>query len=104
VLAAVPSTPPRPPAAVDPPPAGEGEARGSPDGAERNPGLPRGVDAAPDIAPLHPGYGCLLAREHNSNAAFGFENAKAVLKEGKSEGEFASDLAPVLANEINNPG
>jgi hypothetical protein len=28
----------------------------SPDGAERNPGLPRGVDAAPDFAPLHPGY------------------------------------------------
>jgi hypothetical protein len=27
----------------------------SPDGAERNPGLPRGVDAAPDFAPLHPG-------------------------------------------------
>ena len=30
----------------------------SPDGAERKPGLPRGVDAAPDFAPLHPGYGC----------------------------------------------
>jgi hypothetical protein len=28
----------------------------SPDGAQRNPGLPRGVDAAPDFAPLHPGY------------------------------------------------
>ena len=28
----------------------------NPDGAERNPGLPRGVDAAPDFAPLHPGY------------------------------------------------
>jgi hypothetical protein len=28
----------------------------SPDGAERNPGLPRGADAAPDFAPLHPGY------------------------------------------------
>ena len=28
----------------------------SPDGAERNPGLPRGVDAAPDFAALHPGY------------------------------------------------
>jgi len=26
------------------------------DGAERNPGLPRGVDAAPDFAALHPGY------------------------------------------------
>ena len=30
--------------------------RHSPDGAERNPGLPRRVDAAPDFAPLHPGY------------------------------------------------
>src|SRR5580658_2185646 len=30
----------------------------SPDGAERNPGSPRGVDAAPDFAPLHPGYAC----------------------------------------------
>ena len=29
---------------------------GSPDGAERNPGLPRGVDVAPDFAALHPGY------------------------------------------------
>jgi hypothetical protein len=29
-----------------------------PDGAERNPGLPRGVDAVPDFAPLHPGYAC----------------------------------------------
>src|SRR5580700_4724597 len=28
----------------------------SPDGAERNPGLPRGIDAAPDFAALHPGY------------------------------------------------
>jgi hypothetical protein len=28
----------------------------SPDEAQRNPGLPRGVDAAPDFAPLHPGY------------------------------------------------
>jgi hypothetical protein len=28
----------------------------SPDFAERNPALPRGVDAAPDFAPLHPGY------------------------------------------------
>jgi hypothetical protein len=28
----------------------------SPDGAKRNPGLPRGVDAAPDFAALHPGY------------------------------------------------
>jgi transposase-like protein len=28
----------------------------SPDGAERNPRLPRGVDAAPDFAVLHPGY------------------------------------------------
>jgi hypothetical protein len=26
------------------------------DGAELNPGLPRGVDAAPDFAALHPGY------------------------------------------------
>jgi hypothetical protein len=34
--------------------------RRSPDGAERNPGLPRGVDAAPDFAPLHPGYACSL--------------------------------------------
>jgi hypothetical protein len=29
----------------------------SPDFAERNPGLPRGADAAPDFARLHPGYG-----------------------------------------------
>jgi hypothetical protein len=28
----------------------------SPDGARRNPGLPRSVDAAPDFAALHPGY------------------------------------------------
>jgi hypothetical protein len=28
----------------------------SPDGAERNPGLPRGVYAAPDFAVLNPGY------------------------------------------------
>jgi hypothetical protein len=28
----------------------------SPDGAERKPGLPRGVDAAPDFAALHTGY------------------------------------------------
>ena len=28
----------------------------SPDEAERNPGLPRGADAAPDFAALHPGY------------------------------------------------
>jgi len=28
----------------------------NPDGAQRNPGLPRGVDAAPDFATLHPGY------------------------------------------------
>jgi hypothetical protein len=28
----------------------------SPDGAERNPGLPRGVDAATDFAALHPRY------------------------------------------------
>jgi hypothetical protein len=28
----------------------------SPDGAERNPGLPRGVDAVPDFALLYPGY------------------------------------------------
>jgi hypothetical protein len=26
------------------------------DGAQRNLGLPRGVDAAPDFATLHPGY------------------------------------------------
>jgi len=30
----------------------------SPDGAQRNPGLPRGVDAAPDFAALRPGYAC----------------------------------------------
>jgi hypothetical protein len=28
----------------------------SPDGAERNPGLPRGVDAAPDFTSFNPGY------------------------------------------------
>jgi hypothetical protein len=38
------------------PPQAEGKARRSPDGAKRNPGLPGGVDAAPDFAPLHPGY------------------------------------------------
>jgi hypothetical protein len=31
-------------------------AKRSLDGAQRNPGLPRGADAAPDFAALHPGY------------------------------------------------
>jgi hypothetical protein len=39
-----------------------GLSRGSSDGAKRNPGLPRGVDAAPDFALLHPGYTCLVPR------------------------------------------
>jgi hypothetical protein len=37
------------------------ETTRSPDGAERNPGLPCRVDAAPDFAPLHPGYEWLPA-------------------------------------------
>jgi hypothetical protein len=35
--------------------------RRCPDEAERNPGMPRGVDAAPDFATLHPGYACYAA-------------------------------------------
>jgi hypothetical protein len=41
---------------ISPPPLQGRVTCRSPDGAERNPGLPRRVDAAPDFAPLHPGY------------------------------------------------
>ena len=73
-----------------------------PDEAERNPGLQRGVGAAPDFAALHPGYArvaCHARARRGHPRLYGVRLTKDVdgrNKSGRNDGRYSAACLPAL--------